>query len=506
MPCIPFGQLGTDGKNIYVFGGRTADTNEPVNGIPTVQIWDSATDTWEFGPPMTLARSGMGTAPFLNGKFYVLGGEELVRTFSTGRRVFPQVHLFNTATKLWEIGPHMPRGAHGVYPVADVARGKIYVAGGGLSVGNAVSQQFQILTVQSPAVADEQDDPERNVKVCTVVRHQDTPSILDCGVTGVVIKIDFAVKGYPYGACGSYGVDPNDFCSKDVTAQLTALCMGKQKCAIDMKQFASPCQYRSGHSLAVQATCEIPKEAIVEFTHIGKGCCRTAEGDAGDYTKYNRISLVECKAKCIEDENCLGIEHNEKSCEIHFEALSYVKSPCPYMCLAATRTMIAQTAGFDQCGGYHSPVFENALLEHQFFAAMSRHDDTERQNSVESENGDTSIRAGAVVAMCTSIALVLALVLVAASCARSPRTTAASGSEWHTFVAHEHATAWSLANVEQKQAVHARTIASLMTVLDGPIASLTTVIDGPIADVRGGVEWTDADRQTTSSSHTVLVI
>jgi N-acetylneuraminic acid mutarotase len=66
---------GTDGNKLYVFGGRDTRANIPANGLATTQIYDPATMSWSYGPDMPVERGGTGNAPYLNGKFYVVGGE-----------------------------------------------------------------------------------------------------------------------------------------------------------------------------------------------------------------------------------------------------------------------------------------------------------------------------------------------------------------------------------------------------------------------------------------------
>ena len=139
---------GTDGKKMYIFGGRTLKYNGPGNGIDKVQIYDPARDKWSFGPKMLYGRSGHGSAPFINGRFFNFGGEESKKTFSNAKYVFNQVHSFNPTTSKWSKSiPHMPVAAHGVFPVADYTRGLIYIVGGGVNAGASESAYFQTLTV-----------------------------------------------------------------------------------------------------------------------------------------------------------------------------------------------------------------------------------------------------------------------------------------------------------------------------------------------------------------------
>src|SRR5688500_11643531 len=75
----------TDGQKLYVFGGRgpgSGDRNVTTNGFDTVQVYDPATNTWQSSldagstlAPLPQARGGMGKAVYLDGEFYVIGGE-----------------------------------------------------------------------------------------------------------------------------------------------------------------------------------------------------------------------------------------------------------------------------------------------------------------------------------------------------------------------------------------------------------------------------------------------
>ncbi len=75
----------TDGERFYVFGGRgpgSGDANVLANGFANVQIFDPGTGEWVPSdgtpgspPPLSQARCGMGKAVFLDGEFWIMGGE-----------------------------------------------------------------------------------------------------------------------------------------------------------------------------------------------------------------------------------------------------------------------------------------------------------------------------------------------------------------------------------------------------------------------------------------------
>ena len=61
-----------------------------------------------------------------------------------------------------------------------------------------------------------------------------------------------------------------------------------------------------------------------QFTLVGEGGCRLADGGEGAPTHLAGLSSDECQAECS-DENgkCTGVEYNSNSshCEIHFEPI-----------------------------------------------------------------------------------------------------------------------------------------------------------------------------------------
>lgn len=142
----------TDGTKLYVFGGRGAgsgDANVVANGFDTVQIYDPATNTWvsSLDAGSTLAklpqaRGGMGKAAYLNGEFYVMGGETEAGTGATAQNVYNRVDIYNPKTNTWRLGNAMPTARHGIFPT--VYAGEIFVAGGGVQSGFANSDVLEI--------------------------------------------------------------------------------------------------------------------------------------------------------------------------------------------------------------------------------------------------------------------------------------------------------------------------------------------------------------------------
>jgi N-acetylneuraminic acid mutarotase len=144
---------GTDGNRFYVFGGRgpeSGDSNVVANGYADVQIYDPATDSWTASgggagspAPLPQARGGMGKAVYLDGEFWVFGGETLDGPGATEQGVYNRVDIYSPATNTWRAGPPMPTPRHGIFPLLHGRR--IIVAGGGTQAGYSSSRIVEIL-------------------------------------------------------------------------------------------------------------------------------------------------------------------------------------------------------------------------------------------------------------------------------------------------------------------------------------------------------------------------
>jgi N-acetylneuraminic acid mutarotase len=137
----------TNGSKLYVFGGRTGG-NVVSNGEDTVQVYDPATNTWTSNvtgaplAPLPQARGGMGKAVFMDGEFYVIGGETLNGPGATSQFVYNRVDIYNPITNTWRLGTPMPTARHGIFPLG--IGGRIYVAGGGPQAGHSSSAVLEI--------------------------------------------------------------------------------------------------------------------------------------------------------------------------------------------------------------------------------------------------------------------------------------------------------------------------------------------------------------------------
>lgn len=153
LPDMPVardsGAAGTDGKKLYIFGGRN-NGDRPGNGFSNVLIYDVATRKWENSDDpaskikdLPQARGGIVKAPFVNGEFYVIGGETVDGAGATANHVYKRVDIYNPTTNTWRRGPDMPTGRHGITPLKSGSR--IFVAGGGIVSGKSESKVFEIL-------------------------------------------------------------------------------------------------------------------------------------------------------------------------------------------------------------------------------------------------------------------------------------------------------------------------------------------------------------------------
>ena len=114
------GVLGSDDM-LYVAGGQTGDT------VPTVydQVsrYDYTTDTWSNVAPLPVAL-GQGTMGAANGKVYVAGG------FTGGSNVTNALQIYDIASNTWTSGANLPTSPGVEAAAGAVVNGKFYVMGG----------------------------------------------------------------------------------------------------------------------------------------------------------------------------------------------------------------------------------------------------------------------------------------------------------------------------------------------------------------------------------------
>jgi N-acetylneuraminic acid mutarotase len=121
LPRRDFATAYLDGR-IYVIGGGDM-TAGMIPAPPTniVEIYDPETDSWSFATPMLRAVTNHA-AVALNGKIYVIGGEEEFLPMSDA------VQEYDPATQLWTLRSSMPTAREAL--AAAAFDGKIYAIGG----------------------------------------------------------------------------------------------------------------------------------------------------------------------------------------------------------------------------------------------------------------------------------------------------------------------------------------------------------------------------------------
>jgi N-acetylneuraminic acid mutarotase len=144
---------GTDGRRLFVFGGRgpgSGDDNIVADGFNDVQIYEPTSNTWLVSDgtagaptPMPQGRGGMGKAVWLNGEFWVFGGETLHGSGATRDKVYARVDIYNPTTNTWRAGPAMRTARHGIFPV--LHEGQIIIAGGGVTAGDSQTRVVEAI-------------------------------------------------------------------------------------------------------------------------------------------------------------------------------------------------------------------------------------------------------------------------------------------------------------------------------------------------------------------------
>jgi N-acetylneuraminic acid mutarotase len=99
----------------------------------------------------------MGKAVFLHGEFYLLGGETLDHSGTSTGRVYDRVDIYDPVANQWRAGPPMLVPRHGISAV--LLDDRIYVAGGGVRVGQSASATLTVLRPGIPAGRHRSDRP-----------------------------------------------------------------------------------------------------------------------------------------------------------------------------------------------------------------------------------------------------------------------------------------------------------------------------------------------------------
>ena len=112
--------LGTDNM-LYVAGGQTADATPTL--YDQVSRYDFTTNTWSNVAPLPVPL-GQGSMGASNGKVYVAGG------FIGGSNVTNALRIYDIASNNWTSGANMPTSPGVEAAAGAVVNGKFYVMGG----------------------------------------------------------------------------------------------------------------------------------------------------------------------------------------------------------------------------------------------------------------------------------------------------------------------------------------------------------------------------------------
>jgi energy-converting hydrogenase Eha subunit A len=150
---------------IYTIGGTTNDNT--MTGLPTVEEYDPAMDTWTMKADMPTPRWAL-SASVVNGKIYAIGGCLRFPNAIAGGVTVPTatVEEYNPETDTWTKKADMPTTPR-LYHSSSVVNGKIYVIGGTFNLGRG---KFSIVEEYDPATdtwARKTDMPTPRVWHCT---------------------------------------------------------------------------------------------------------------------------------------------------------------------------------------------------------------------------------------------------------------------------------------------------------------------------------------------------
>ncbi len=120
----PFAAAGVITGKLYVVGGCGPASDCRIDTINTLEIYDSATDSWTQGAPDPTARSS-ATAGVINGKLYVAGGQLACPPCVQ----VPTLEVYDPVSDSWATKSPMPL-AVGNGPGSAVVNGQLFVVGG----------------------------------------------------------------------------------------------------------------------------------------------------------------------------------------------------------------------------------------------------------------------------------------------------------------------------------------------------------------------------------------
>ena len=153
MPTVrsSFSTCVVDGKIFVIGGSLRLEWDEYGDlSLSTVEMYDPETDTWEGKTNMPTVRSGVSVS-VVDGKIYAIGGVktkkyQVPRGFGHESEELPTVEMYDPATDTWTQKVDMPTPRKTKTCVVD---GKIYAIGGWLTTNE--QSQLETVEVYDPA-------------------------------------------------------------------------------------------------------------------------------------------------------------------------------------------------------------------------------------------------------------------------------------------------------------------------------------------------------------------
>ena len=107
-----------------------------VGELATTEIYDPASDTWQAGPDLNVARAGSAAA-VVNDQIVIAGGEVIINSHET----LASFEVFDPGNAVWQLGPDQPVPMHGVGGVA--YENRFILLGGSIEAG-AIQNEGQV--------------------------------------------------------------------------------------------------------------------------------------------------------------------------------------------------------------------------------------------------------------------------------------------------------------------------------------------------------------------------
>ncbi len=146
--------VGSDGENLYMVGGtsKVSDfhTDYVFLTLPTVEVLNAKSETWQLCTPMPTSRGALGVA-MLNGKLYAAGGFKwngtaandfandlpAVQANGASMEALNNLEVYDPVPDKWTTCSAMPTPRHSLSLV--VAQGRLYAIGGKATDGRVLS-------------------------------------------------------------------------------------------------------------------------------------------------------------------------------------------------------------------------------------------------------------------------------------------------------------------------------------------------------------------------------